>query len=211
MDSKIWWQSRTILGAVAMIIIMILDRLHIKVPDDTRDQLIDILLQLGMAVSAAVTIYGRIKAEKQLTLKKPEDGGDSGKGPGINLLLVGVLSLSLVGCGETWKALTPPKPKTAAQAVYLAKGDYDGLLKAAGKYNLLPRCDAPAAPVLCSDKAVVEQLRKADFAVQTALDAAEATVRNPRFGQEIDDSAVAAALESIVAFKTILKQYGVQL
>lgn len=211
MDSKIWWQSRTILGAVAMIIIAILDRLHIKVPDDTQDQIVDILLQIGTAASASLTIYGRIKANTKLTLKKPDDGGEGGKGPGINLLLVGLLSLSLMGCGETWKAAIPPKPKTPAQAVYLAKGDYDGLLKAAGKYNLLPRCDAPAVPVLCSDKAVVEQLRKADFAVQTALDAAEATVRNPQFGQAIDESAVAAALESIAAFKTILKQYGVQL
>lgn len=96
----------------------------------------------------------------------------------------------LAGCA------TPESPQ---QAVFQAKVGYAVALSAAVAYNNLPRCGEPP----CSDPAIVAQLRRADNTAIAALDASEAAVRTPGFGESLVTSAVAAAKAALAAFVSI--------
>lgn len=204
-ETKAWWQSRTIMASLVTILISTLGAFKIYLPEDIQGQLTDALLALVTALSGAATIYGRLKAEKNIAIKPPLP--PSG-GTGAGLALIFAMSLSLTAC-ETMKTVTPPAPKTPQQAVFLAESQYGVALKVALKYESLPRCGAAAA-ALCSDAAIVAKIRLSQLAARAALDAAESTVRNPVFGVSAMESAVIAATNAVQAFDKVQLALGVK-
>lgn len=87
------------------------------------------------------------------------------------------------------------------QRVFQAKTDYAVALTVAVAYRRLPPC--PTATQICSDKAVVAQLQKADRVASAALDAAETVVRTPGFGASSIDGAITAANAALAAMVSI--------
>lgn len=194
MDAKEWYKSRTIMAAIAVMIMGLLSIFKIDLPPEYQGQITELLLGAGTVISGALTIWGRIRASQPIRpLVPPKDGG------AVVLLCVG---LSLSGCAGLLNDVVPPAPKTPQQAVFLAFGEYHIALKAVVAYESLPRC-APGGAKVCSDPDIVANLRLAQVAARATLDAAEATVRNDKFGQDILASAVAAAENAVAAFKKI--------
>ncbi len=112
--------------------------------------------------------------------------------------LVAVFVLTLVAsCASVTATLDPQ------QAVYAAKQSYAVALTAAVAYKRLPPC--PTVTKVCSDKAVVVRLQKADDAAAALLDGAEATVRT---GGGNVAMAMQAATQAVAAFSSITKTLG---
>lgn len=102
-----------------------------------------------------------------------------------------IIALAVAGCST---------PQSPAETVFQAKTAHAVALRSAVAYRELPAC--PKAPV-CHDPAVVAQLQKADRTADAALDAAEAAVRTPGFGESVIASAVASAKAALAAFTSI--------
>ncbi len=62
-DEKAWWQSRTIIGIVVMLLAQILKWLKI---DIVNEELTDIVTVAMEAIGASLAIYGRVKARKSI-------------------------------------------------------------------------------------------------------------------------------------------------
>jgi hypothetical protein len=67
-DAKPWWMSRTIIGIAAMLLSQGLKALKWEVLPGELTDLLTMALDLG---GAALAVYGRVKARKDLTLTKP--------------------------------------------------------------------------------------------------------------------------------------------
>jgi len=89
------------------------------------------------------------------------------------------------------------------QIVFSATTTYSAALQVAVAYESLPRCGA-MAPMVCSDTKAVDAIRRADTVAKTALDAAQATVRTPGFGDDVYRSAALAAVGAASAFASIV-------
>lgn len=89
------------------------------------------------------------------------------------------------------------------QIVFSATTTYSAALQAAVAYESLPRCGA-MAPMVCSDAMAVDVIRRADTVAKTALDAAQATVRTPGFGDDVYRSSAVAAIGAASAFASIV-------
>lgn len=59
--SKPWWQSTTILGALAVVIAM---AVRVFVPDLEDKEVLDVLTLVSQLVGAIVAIVGRVRASK---------------------------------------------------------------------------------------------------------------------------------------------------
>lgn len=94
------------------------------------------------------------------------------------------------------------------QVVFQARSAYvAGPLNGMAEYADLDRCEAPNHAAVCSKQDVVDTLRKADKTAESALDAAEDTVRKHK---EVDPSfAIDAAKNAIAAVEEILTTYGI--
>jgi uncharacterized membrane protein len=68
MNEKAWWQSRTIIGIVVMLLAQVLKWLKI---DIVNEDLTDIVTLAMETLGAALAIYGRVKARKTLRMTKP--------------------------------------------------------------------------------------------------------------------------------------------
>jgi len=86
-----------------------------------------------------------------------------------------IIIIGLLACA------TAEKP---GQAVYLIQSRYNQGLTLAVAYKALPTCEAPGAPALCSQPAIVTKLQQADDVAAPALMAAQATVRAPDMGAD---------------------------
>lgn len=109
----------------------------------------------------------------------------------MKLMLIAAV-LALAACAT---------PQSPAESVFQAKTAHAVALRSAVAYRELPRCNP--APQPCHDPAVVQQLQKADRTADAALDAAEAAVRTPGFGESVIASAVASAKAALAAFTSI--------
>jgi len=69
-EDKPWWQSRTIIGIVVMLLAQILKWLHV---DIVNEELTDIVTIVMEAAGAGLAVYGRVKARK--TLRRTRPGG----------------------------------------------------------------------------------------------------------------------------------------
>lgn len=69
-ETKAWWQSRTIIGVIVLILAQVLK--HFKV-DIVNEELTDIVILAMDFIGATLAIVGRIKARK--TIKRTIPGG----------------------------------------------------------------------------------------------------------------------------------------
>jgi hypothetical protein len=111
--------------------------------------------------------------------------------------------------GACSSASGPAPALSPAAQVYSLQVAYKAPLLLAVAYNQRPRCDAPKAPVVCSDRGVVEQLRHANDAAVATLTAAENVARASasRAGVAL---AITAAENAIKAVSAILATYKVE-
>lgn len=117
--------------------------------------------------------------------------------------------LGLTGCGQTATgALT--SSSSAAQIEYAMQSDFLGLQEVAKKYNQLPRCTAPNAPTICSDLAVVTEIRKADDAAVLAFKAAQKIVNDKSSSASALSKALGDAGVAVEALQAILLRYGLK-
>lgn len=65
-DTKFWYQSKTVWGALIAIAASLLQAGGIDFDAAGQDQLADNLVALSGAIGGLVAIYGRLKAEKRL-------------------------------------------------------------------------------------------------------------------------------------------------
>ncbi len=123
-----------------------------------------------------------------------------------SIMLALVMVLAIAACQSS----TTSAETSAAKTVYEAKLAYQGLLIVAVRYNELPRCSRPTSPRVCSEQAVVDQLRRADTAAIAALDAAEGIVRLQGATKDMTDSAVATATNAVAAVRALTSSVRVQ-
>jgi uncharacterized membrane protein len=69
-EEKAWWQSRTIIGIVVMLLAQALKLLKV---DIVNDELTDIVTLAMESIGAGLAIYGRVKARK--TIRRTTPGG----------------------------------------------------------------------------------------------------------------------------------------
>lgn len=67
-DEKAWWQSRTIIGIVVMLLAQVLKWLKV---DIVNEELTDIVTLAMESIGAGLAIYGRVKARKTIRRTKP--------------------------------------------------------------------------------------------------------------------------------------------
>ena len=66
MESKAWWQSKTIWGSIISVIALGLNSFGFTLGTDDQQMLVDTILQLVTAGGAGLAIYGRVKASKSI-------------------------------------------------------------------------------------------------------------------------------------------------
>ena len=110
--------------------------------------------------------------------------------------LIAALALFLAACTSTGGT-------TPAQTVFATKTAYEASLRIAVAYRELPGCTATPKPP-CADPDIVAQLRHAQPAVRSALDAAELAVRTQGpLGGNVMQTALAAADAALKAFSAL--------
>ena len=67
-EEKAWWQSRTIIGIVVMLLAQVLKWLNV---DIVNEELTDIVTLAMESLGAGLAIYGRVKARKTIRRTKP--------------------------------------------------------------------------------------------------------------------------------------------
>ena len=69
-QTKPWWQSKTIWGALITIIALILSLFGVQIDEQTKQVLINESVALATAIAgivgAVLSIYGRIKAKQRI-------------------------------------------------------------------------------------------------------------------------------------------------
>lgn len=133
----------------------------------------------------------------------------------IRALLIAVAlalaPLSLAGCDAMRVAQAPVGEQTVSDArntIFALKSSYGVTVRAATEYVRLPACEKPGAPTLCSSRAVVVQLAKAQDAAKTTIDSAETMILNAKGSSTVLSAAVDAAKSAHASFKGIVDIYG---
>jgi hypothetical protein len=67
-EAKAWWQSRTIIGIVVMLLAQALKLLKVDIVNDELTQIVTLAMD---ALGASLAIYGRINARKQIKRTRP--------------------------------------------------------------------------------------------------------------------------------------------
>lgn len=114
--------------------------------------------------------------------------------------LVFAFALVVAGCASNNQGSLPSAPNT----VYALKNSFATAQTAAVQYTSLPRCGQPSSPPLCSDVAVVAEIRKYNGDAVVALDAAEKTVRDPNASAGAAQAAIIAAQNAVTALRQIV-------
>lgn len=111
------------------------------------------------------------------------------------LILAAALLLAACASGNT------------SAGFFKAEAGYTALLQAAAQYVALPRC-VDNGPAVCSQQAVVDQIRPAANSADATITAAEATIRaNP--GGDAAQLAISAAENATGALTVIMTQYHI--
>lgn len=117
------------------------------------------------------------------------------------------LALALV-LGACATGSTTVSTTTLASSAYAARSAYAAALILATQYVELPRCNQPASPPICSDSAIVSTMRSAERAADSGTMAAETAVRSLAADPALAQVLVAAATQSVGAFKSIAEAYA---
>ena len=94
-ETKHLLQSRTVWGVVISILCTVLMAMGYSVDDAAQSQMVDVGLSIGVGIGGLLSIYGRIKATKNVSVKKVPKV--TGKAAGVILLLLLVPS-AMTGC-----------------------------------------------------------------------------------------------------------------
>ncbi len=115
------------------------------------------------------------------------------------------LALILGGCSTLQTATTPVDAVSLQKAAYAAKATYVAGLTVAAQIVVMPRCEKAPAP--CVPQAIVDQIRKADVAADSATQAGEDAVRNLSGNPTLLKLTVDNATSAANVFKTIVEAY----
>ncbi len=174
-DSKPFWQSKTLIG----LLVMLMAPLAIQhIPGLTDADLTDFITKALELVGSGLVVYGRLRASKTLTLSPSNNSGPS-LPPGPNklasLILVlgfaGLGALNLTSCAQTKQVMNKATAAPSAQAIQT----HDQIKAQVDKW--LPRADA-----LISAKGgwLFDQLEKDQAAQQEIAGVGYVVVRGVR-------------------------------
>lgn len=113
--------------------------------------------------------------------------------------------LALGGCSAINVATKPVDAVSLQKAAFAAKATYVAGLVVAAQIVVMPRCEKAPAP--CVPQAVVDQIRKADVAADTATQAGEDGVRNLSGNPTLLSLTVDNATSAANVFKAIVETY----
>ena len=119
------------------------------------------------------------------------------------ILLMFALALTLGACPSQRVDTT-----TLSKSAFAAKSAYEATLVVAVAYNERVRCTVPKTVTICSEQAVVDQLRRASATADAATQAAENAVRTMGSNPTIVSAAVTAAEQSVKALTAITTVYA---
>lgn len=68
MEEKYWFQSRTIIGVIVLLLSQVLKWLNV---DIVNQELTDIVMISMDAIGAFLAVYGRVNARKKIKMTKP--------------------------------------------------------------------------------------------------------------------------------------------
>lgn len=179
MPTKPWWASKTILGAVIALLAPILGHWGVTITAADQADIVELIATLAAAGGFAVTIWGRITADRPLGRSKDDGGTPLGIGGTMVLLLaVGILAPPLGACA-TREAETP------AQTLYGVEADFQGLQRAALAY-------------VTSDLARPEIKARVKDLEAVAYDAIVAARQAARTGSDVGLPAALAAAQAAI-------------
>lgn len=92
MNSKAWYQSKTIWGAILTLLAPVASFLHVEVSGEDQATAVDLILQIVAGIGGIIAIVGRYAAKQRI-----------GGGGGTPLMAL-LLCLMLAGCGSLNKA-----------------------------------------------------------------------------------------------------------
>lgn len=107
-DVKGLLQSKTVWGCVVTILCMILLQFGIEVDEGSKSELVNAFVTLGGVGASLFAIYGRVKAEKKVEVKKVSHKEKA------NLLLVFMLLTPLMVSACAFKNLSPDQQALGA-------------------------------------------------------------------------------------------------
>lgn len=67
-ETKAWWQSRTIIGIVVMILAQVLKWMKVDIVNEELTDIVTITMEF---IGATLAVYGRVKARKSIRRTKP--------------------------------------------------------------------------------------------------------------------------------------------
>jgi len=87
--------------------------------------------------------------------------------------------------------------------IYNVKANFDIALQGVLVYDRLPPC-VSGGPKLCSDALVTQKLEQASVVANTAINSAEAAVRDPNYDKSKADALIAIANNAVIGLSSIL-------
>jgi hypothetical protein len=105
-------------------------------------------------------------------------------------------TLLLAGCATT--GTTTPQ-----NTIYNIKSSFDVALQAVLVYDNLPPC-VTNGPKVCSDAKVTQKLQEASVVANTAINSAEAAVRDPNFSASQSQAIIVSAQQAVISLTAIL-------
>lgn len=155
-EMKQWWQSKTIWGAVVVILGLIAQGFGHQISDEDQASLVNLLAQIGESAGALFAIYGRTKA----TAKIGAPTAPPPLPPSTSLLILALcfLGVPLVACTQTpslktWNdgvAVAEASLATAYDAVATAKTN--GIIDAAKRDSMVAQIDLVRTQVRAAEK-----------------------------------------------------------
>ncbi len=65
-ETKAWYQSKTIIASLVTILAALVGLFGYTVDLDTQNQIVEVVVTVVAGISGVITIYGRIRATKQI-------------------------------------------------------------------------------------------------------------------------------------------------
>lgn len=170
METKHWYQSKTIIGALITALASVVQMFGYAIPAALQVEIVNAVILLATAGGAVLAIVGRIRAETKIG---PAKGGSGPTGAALAIGLAVFLSPMVTACAS-FAAQTP------AQTVYAIQSDYAAAQAAAVTYIQSDQ----------TNPRVVKAIQTADATAWDALQAAQIAVR------EGSDPAAPALIET---------------
>lgn len=72
MDTKRWWESKTVLASLVVVLATIASMAGVQVDLTDQAEIVDLVYAIITSVAGLIAIYGRIKATATITKKSGE-------------------------------------------------------------------------------------------------------------------------------------------